>query len=91
MALPTNIRLGWKGLPGTNALGYYEKSKLTAVKSITTLTSGRRFQIKVAAFQLCDEFKKSVERTDGIETGRQRRKHSAGEHRRLGGTEQAQK
>ncbi len=25
-ALQTNIRLGWKGLPGTNALAYYEKS-----------------------------------------------------------------
>jgi hypothetical protein len=25
-ALPANIRLGWKGLPGTNALAYYEKS-----------------------------------------------------------------
>ncbi len=24
--LPANIRLGWKGLPGTNALAYYEKS-----------------------------------------------------------------
>ncbi len=22
-ALPTNIRLGWKGLPGTNTLAYY--------------------------------------------------------------------
>jgi len=25
-ALRTNIRLGWKGLPGPNALAYYEKS-----------------------------------------------------------------
>jgi len=23
--LPTNIRLGWKGLPGTSALPYYKK------------------------------------------------------------------
>jgi hypothetical protein len=23
-ALPTNIRLGWKGLPGTSTLAYYE-------------------------------------------------------------------
>jgi hypothetical protein len=23
-ALPANIRLGWKSLPGTNALAYYE-------------------------------------------------------------------
>jgi hypothetical protein len=25
LALLINIRLGWKGLPGTNALAYYEK------------------------------------------------------------------
>jgi hypothetical protein len=24
LASPTNIRLGWKGLPGTNTLAYYE-------------------------------------------------------------------
>jgi hypothetical protein len=24
--LPTKIRLGWTGLPGTNALAYYVKS-----------------------------------------------------------------
>jgi hypothetical protein len=24
LALPTNIRLGWKSLPGTNTLAYYE-------------------------------------------------------------------
>jgi len=26
LVLATNIRLGWKSLPGTNALAYYEKS-----------------------------------------------------------------
>jgi hypothetical protein len=26
LALPPNIRLGWTGLPRTNALGYYEKA-----------------------------------------------------------------
>jgi len=25
-ALPANIRLGWKGLPGTNSLDYHEKN-----------------------------------------------------------------
>jgi len=39
-ALPTNIRLGWKGLPGTNALAYYEKSQFTAVKRFITLANG---------------------------------------------------
>jgi hypothetical protein len=28
---PTNIRLGWKGLPGTNTLTYYAKPQITAV------------------------------------------------------------
>ncbi len=37
LALPTNIRLGWKGSAGTNALAYHEKSELTAVKSFITL------------------------------------------------------
>ncbi len=40
LALHTNIRLGWKGLLGTNALAYYEKSQLTSVKSFVTLTPG---------------------------------------------------
>jgi hypothetical protein len=31
-ALPSNIRLGWKGLPWTNALAYYEHSKLRRKK-----------------------------------------------------------
>jgi hypothetical protein len=31
--LPTNIRLGWKSLPRTNILGYYENPSITAVKS----------------------------------------------------------
>jgi hypothetical protein len=26
LASPTNMRLDWKGLPGTNALAYYEES-----------------------------------------------------------------
>ena len=31
LASPTNIRLGWKGFPRTNALAYYEKAQLMAV------------------------------------------------------------
>jgi hypothetical protein len=34
--LSANIRLGWKGLPGTNALAYCAKALLTAVKSFIT-------------------------------------------------------
>ncbi len=33
LALPTNIRLDWKGLPGPNTLADYENSELSAVKS----------------------------------------------------------
>jgi hypothetical protein len=33
VALPTNIRLGWKGLQGTNTLAYCENLSITAVKS----------------------------------------------------------
>ncbi len=40
LALPTSIRLDWKGLPGTSALDYYENSKLTTVKSFITLATG---------------------------------------------------
>jgi len=41
LALPTNIRLGWKGLAGTNTLAYYEHLQITAVKSLITLTPGK--------------------------------------------------
>jgi len=40
LALPAIITLGWKGLPGTNALAYYEKAQLMAVKSFITLATG---------------------------------------------------
>ena len=30
LALPTNIRLDWEGLPGTNTVAYYERLKLRA-------------------------------------------------------------
>ncbi len=39
LASLTNFRLGWKGLPGTNALAYYEKVQLTALKSFITLAT----------------------------------------------------
>jgi hypothetical protein len=38
LALPTNIRLGWKGLPVENALAYITNiRKLRTKKSFTTL------------------------------------------------------
>ncbi len=42
LAFAKNIRLGRKGLPGTNSLAYFEKSQLTTVKSFITLATGVR-------------------------------------------------
>jgi hypothetical protein len=39
-ALPADIRLGWKGLPGTYTLAYYENPKITAVKSFIVQARG---------------------------------------------------
>jgi hypothetical protein len=36
-ALPTNIRLGWRSLPGTNTLAYYEDPQITDVKGFVGL------------------------------------------------------
>jgi hypothetical protein len=41
LALPTNIRLGWKGLTGTKTLAYYEHLQITDEKSFITLGPGR--------------------------------------------------
>ncbi len=40
LALPTNIRISWKGLAGTSTLAYYENSLITNKKSFITLTLG---------------------------------------------------
>ncbi len=40
LALPTNIRLGWKVLPGTNTLAYYENLQIADVQSFITLVPG---------------------------------------------------
>jgi hypothetical protein len=37
LTLPTNIRLGWRGGPETNAPAYYENSKITDVKFFITM------------------------------------------------------
>ncbi len=44
--LPTNVRLGWESLPGTNTLAYYEHSKFKTVKSSITSGPGRESLIK---------------------------------------------
>jgi hypothetical protein len=40
MVLPTNITLGWKGLPWTNTLAYQEHLQIMDVKSFKTLGPG---------------------------------------------------
>ncbi len=39
LSLPTNISIGWEGLPGTNTLAYYEHSQIRTLKSFLTLGS----------------------------------------------------
>jgi hypothetical protein len=39
-ALPNIIRLGWKGLPGTNILTYHEHPSIKEVKGFITLVPG---------------------------------------------------
>jgi hypothetical protein len=39
-ALPANIRLSWKSLPGTNTLAYYENPKITDKIFFITLAPG---------------------------------------------------
>jgi hypothetical protein len=53
-SLPTHIRLGWKGLPGTNALTYFEKSNITAV---IFYNIGLRCQPHTTFFFVTDECK----------------------------------
>ncbi len=44
-ALPTNIRLGWKRLQGTNTLAYREHSLITALKNNIILTTLVKFSL----------------------------------------------
>ncbi len=39
-SLTANIRLGWKGLPGTNTLAYYKNQQTTSVKSFIVKAPG---------------------------------------------------
>jgi hypothetical protein len=40
-ALEANIRKGWKGLPGTKTLEYYQHSYITSVKVLLHLALGQ--------------------------------------------------
>jgi hypothetical protein len=43
LALPTNIKLGKKGLPGTNTIAYYKNPQITTVKSFIGLVTDHHF------------------------------------------------
>ncbi len=49
---PTNIRLGWKSLPGTNTLASYKNPYITAVKSFITLAPGVGMGIPILRFDV---------------------------------------
>jgi len=40
LALPANIRLDWRGLPGTYTLAYYKNTQITTVKSFKVQAPG---------------------------------------------------
>jgi hypothetical protein len=40
LALPTKIRLGWKGFSETNTLDYYKNPEITAVKGFKVQAAG---------------------------------------------------
>ncbi len=47
LALPTNIRLGWKDLRGTYSLVDYENSQITAVKSFIRANVIKLFTVTI--------------------------------------------
>jgi hypothetical protein len=51
LALTTNIRLGWKGLPGTNTPAYYEKSVNYGCKKLYRI-GPRLLSLEVVNFDL---------------------------------------
>ncbi len=51
LALPTNIRLGLKGLPGMNTLAYYGNLLITAVKSFVVHAPSNL--LKLVELELC--------------------------------------
>ncbi len=46
-SVPTNIILGWKGLPGTNTLAYYEASVVAQDSCFPTLVSNMCSSIEI--------------------------------------------
>ncbi len=53
MASSTNIRLGWKGLPGTNTLAYYENALAYFAPLAVTKKKLYNIDANVIKFSLC--------------------------------------
>ncbi len=51
-ALPANLRQGWKILPGTNTLDYYENSWITDKRNFITLAPCSRYNTQKKLFYL---------------------------------------
>ncbi len=56
LSLPNIIRLGWKGLSGTNTLAYYKHMKIEAVKGFITLPFGPTAKMYTIYQQFCQSF-----------------------------------
>jgi hypothetical protein len=54
LASPTTIRLGWKGLPGTNTLAYYGNPQITAAKNFIVQAPGLLSTIKFSSNRMAD-------------------------------------
>jgi hypothetical protein len=59
LALPTNIRLGWKGFPQSNTLAYYENPLITSVKSFIRLAPEQSRFLHPGLMTRCQTFRSS--------------------------------
>jgi hypothetical protein len=57
--LLTNIRLGWKGLPGTNAVAYFVAALVTEEKKL--YKNEKRFQRQKTFFSITDNEAKTFD------------------------------
>jgi hypothetical protein len=47
---PTNIRLGWKRLPGTKTLAYYKNPYITDIKKFYNIGTGREINGRIVLY-----------------------------------------
>jgi hypothetical protein len=66
LALPANTRLGWKSLPGTSTLTYYDNQYSTAVKSFIRLAPDELPSGKVKFLRQLKVVSRTGETHDGL-------------------------